>query len=324
VRGPNKAPVSAISAMLSSSAPAVSEDTFAVHEYITSRDAVQRLEREVDLRALLSRPEGDLITRFPGLWFWRKDFEQLYWAYQRFVSIEKDNNSGVTTLLAKAYRPEDAQRLARALLEFSEQLVNQLNERARQDAIGAFQREVNETEQQIAHIQTELTAYRIQQNMLDPRTAALGPVELLAQMNAQQTNARAQLAELIKNSPSSPQIPLIQTRIASLDKLISEQRGKITGGNNSVATALTEYERLDVQKLLAEKTLASALTSLESAKLEAQKQQLYLETIAQPNLADYPLYPKRAISFATVVVSCLLAYGIAWLLIASVREHASA
>jgi len=146
----------------------------------------------------------------------------------------------------------------------------------------------------------------------------------LAQMTAQQTNARAQLAELIRNSPNSPQIPLIQTRIASLDKLIGEQRTKITGDNDSVATALTEYERLDVQKLLAEKTLASALASLESAKLEAQKQQLYLETIAQPNLADYPLYPKRAISFATVVVSCLLAYGIAWLLIASVREHASA
>ena len=116
----------------------------------------------------------------------------------------------------------------------------------------------------------------------------------------------------------------MQTRIASLDKLIAEERGKITGDNNSVVTALTEYERLDVQKLLAEKTLASALASLESAKLEAQKQQLYLETIAQPNLADYPLYPKRAVSFGTVVVSCLLAYGIAWLLIASVREHASA
>jgi capsular polysaccharide transport system permease protein len=143
-------------------------------------------------------------------------------------------------------------------------------------------------------------------------------------MTAQQTNARAQLAELTRNSPNSPQIPLIQTRIASLDKLINEQRTKITGDSDSVATALTEYERLDVQKLLAEKTLASALVSLESAKLEAQKQQLYLETIAQPNLADYPLYPKRAISFATVVVSCLLAYGIAWLLIASVREHASA
>jgi capsular polysaccharide transport system permease protein len=325
VRGPAKVQASGISAMLGGAGGAGgSEDAYAVHDYITSRDAVRRLEREVDLRELLSRPEGDLITRFPGVWFWRKDFEALYSTYARFVAVERDSNSGVSTLVVKAYRPEDAQRTARALIEFSEQLVNQLNERARQDSVGTFQREVDATEQQVGKIQTELTTYRIQQNMLDPKSAASGPIELLAQMNAQQTNARAQLAELIRNSPNSPQIPLIQTRVASLDKLITEQRAKITGDSNSVATALTEYERLDVQKLLAEKTLASALTSLEAAKLEAQKQQLYLETIAQPNLADYPLYPKRAISFATVVLSCLLAYGIAWLLIASVREHASA
>jgi len=69
-------------------------------------------------------------------------------------------------------------------------------------------------------------------------------------------------------------------------------------------------KRLDVQKLLAEKTLASALASLQQAKLEAQRQQLYLETISRsPTLADYALYPKRVISFGTVVVSCLLAYG---------------
>jgi capsular polysaccharide transport system permease protein len=325
VRGPSKGPSSAISSMLGSAAAAGgSEDTYAVLDYITSRDAARRLEREVDLRGLLSRPEGDLVTRFPGVWFWRHDFESLYWSYQRFISVERDTQSGVSTLVVKAYRPEDAQRIARALLDFSEQLVNQLNERSRQDLVGAFQREVEQTEQQIAKIGTQLTAYRIEQKMRDPKSAATGPVELLAQMNSQQTNARAQLAELIRNSPNSPQIPLIQTRIASLDKLIAEQRAKITGDNNSVATALTEYERLDVQKLLAEKTLGSTLASLESAKLEAQKQQLYLETIAQPNLADYPLYPKRVTSFATVVVSCLLAYGIAWLLIASVREHAAA
>jgi capsular polysaccharide transport system permease protein len=325
VRGPSKGPASALSAMFSSAAgSAMSEDAFAVNEYILSRDAVRRLEREVDLRSLLSRPEADLITRFPGIWFWRKDFEALYWKYQRFVSVESESNSGVSTLLVKAYRPEDAQRTARALLEFSEQLVNQLNERARQDSVGTFQREVDTLEQKIAKIQTELTAYRIQQKMLDPKSASIGPLELLGQIITQQTNARAQLAELLKNSPNSPQIPLMQTRIASLDKLITEQRTKITGDSNSVATAVGEYERLDVQKLLTEKGLAAALASLEQAKLEAQKQQLYLEIIAQPNLPDYPLYPKSVVSFGTIVVSCLLAYGIAWLLIASVREHASA
>jgi len=79
-----------------------------------------------------------------------------------------------------------------------------------------------------------------------------------------------------------------------------------------------------LQRQLGEKILASNFASLEAARLEAQRQQLYLETIAKPNLADYPLYPRRIVSFITVVVTCVLAYGIAWLLIASVREHASA
>jgi len=325
VRGPSKPQVSGLSAMLSSAgASSVSEDTYAVHEYLMSRDVVRRLEREDDLRALLSRPEGDLISRFPGYLFWRNDFEALNRAYSRFVTVEIDSTSGVSTLQVKAYRPEDAQRLADSLLRFSEQLVNTLNARARHDSLEVFQNEVETIEQKIATIREQLTAYRVKEKMLDPKSAATGPIELVAQMNGQLANSKAQLAEVMKNSPNSPQIPLVRTRIASLEKLIAEERAKITGDNNSVATALGEYERLTVQNLLAEKQLGSAFASLEAARLEAQRQQLYLETIAKPNLADYPLFPRRMVSFATIVVTCLLAYGIAWLLIASVREHASA
>jgi capsular polysaccharide transport system permease protein len=324
VRGPSKGPVSAISAMFSGAGPVVSEDTFAVHQYLLSRDAVRRLEQEDNLRGLLSRPEGDLLTRFPGIWFWRNDFEALYSTYARFVSVEVDGSSGVSTLQVKAYRPEDAQLLASALLRFSEQLVNALNERARQDALSAFQREVDTTQQKITQTQSELTAYRIKQKMLDPKSASAGPLEILGQLSAQLTSAKAQLAEVLKNSPNSPQIPLIRTRLASLDKLMAEERAKITGDSDSVATTLADYERLDLQKLLGEKTLVSAFTSLEAARLEAQRQQLFLETITQPNLADYPLYPKRFASFGTIGVTCLLAYGIAWLLVAGIREHAGA
>ena len=67
-----------------------------------------------------------------------------------------------------------------------------------------------------------------------------------------------------------------------------------------------------------------ALIREQAARLEAQRQQLYLETIAQPNLADYPLYPRRVVSFIVVFATCLLAYGLAWLLVANVREHSAA
>jgi capsular polysaccharide transport system permease protein len=325
VRSPKQVQTSPIGALLQSTGLArATDDTAAVQDFIMTRDAVRRLEKQNDLRTILGRPEGDFVTRFPGILFWRNDFEALFGRYDHFVSVETDATTGVTTVLVKAYRPEDAHMIASALLNYSEQLVNELNERARRDALDIAGREVDRAEQRIAEIQSELTAYRIKQKMLDPKSASSSVLELIGQMNAAQTNARAQLGELLTNSPNSPQIPLVKTRIASLDKLIAEERAKLSGETDSVVASLTEYERLTLDRELAEKALASAFTSLEAARIEAQRQQLYLETISQPNLADYPLYPKRAVSFAVVVVSCLVVYGIAWLLVASAREHAAA
>jgi capsular polysaccharide transport system permease protein len=325
VRSPKQVQASGIGALLQSTGLSRAEDdTAAVQDFITSRDAVRKLERKNDLRDVFNRPEGDFVTRFPGIFFWRTDFEALFRRYDHFVSVETDTSTGVTTLAVKAYRPEDSEMLATALLTYSEQLINELNERARRDALDTARREVERAEQRISEIQKDLTAYRVKQKMLDPKTASGGVLELIGQMNAALATTRAQLGELLKNSPNSPQIPLVRTRIASLDSLIAEERAKLSGETDSVVANLTEYERLTLERELAEKALASAFTSLEAARIEAQRQQLYLETIAQPNLADYPLYPKRVVSFAMVLATCLLVYGIAWLLVASAREHAAA
>jgi len=324
VRSPKQVQTSTIGALIQSTGLARAvDDTAVVEDFIMSRDAVGKLEQRDHLREVFGRPEGDFVTRFPGI-LMRSDFEALFQRYAHFVSVETDHTSGVTALRVKAYRAEDAQNIARALLSDSEELVNELNERARKDALGTARQEVDRAQERISRIQSQLTAYRVQQNMLDPKSASTGVLELIGQMRTAQATARQQLGELIKNSPSSPQIPLLQTRIAALDKLIAEERAKLSGETNSVVSTLTEYERLMLDRELAEKALASAFTSLEAARLEAQRQQLYLETIAAPNLADYPLYPKRAVSFGMVLVSCLVAYGIAWLLVISAREHAAA
>src|SRR5215471_8333159 len=131
VRSPKQVQATGIGALLQSTGLSrAAEDTSAVQDYIMSRDAVRRLEQKDDLRAVLNRPEGDLVTRFPGILFWRKDFEALFWRYGHFVSIETDTSTGVTALQVKAYRPEDSHQLGSALLRYAEQLVNELNERA--------------------------------------------------------------------------------------------------------------------------------------------------------------------------------------------------
>ena len=324
VRSPKQVQTSPIGVLLQSTGLGrAADDTAAVEDFVMSRDAVRKLEQQNDLRAILGRPEGDFVARFPGI-LRRSDFEALFRRYGYFVSVETDTSTGVTSLRVKAFRPEDAQKVASALLSYSEQLINELNDRSRRDAIDTARREVDRTQEEIASIQKELTAYRVQQKMIDPKTTSAGVLELIGQMNTALATARTQLGELLKDLPNSPQIPLVKTRIASLSQLIAEERAKLSGDTNSLVTALTEYERLTLERELAEKALASAFTSLEAARLEAQRQQLYLEPIAQPNLADYPLYPKRVASFAMVFVSCLVAYGVVWLLVVSAREHAAA
>src|SRR4051794_16291929 len=103
VRSPKQVQASGIGALLQSTGLGrAADDTAAVQDFVMSRDAVHKLEQKDDLRQLLSRPEGDFLTRFPGILFWRKDFEALFRSYDHFVSVETDTATGVTALRVKA------------------------------------------------------------------------------------------------------------------------------------------------------------------------------------------------------------------------------
>jgi capsular polysaccharide transport system permease protein len=71
----------------------------------------------------------------------------------------------------------------------------------------------------------------------------------------------------------------------------------------------------------ANRQLASALASLEQARNEAQRQQLYIERVAQPSLPDDAMEPRRLRAVLAVFVLGLVAWGVLSLLVASVREH---
>ena len=67
--------------------------------------------------------------------------------------------------------------------------------------------------------------------------------------------------------------------------------------------------------------LGAALASLEIARNDAQRKQLYLERIVSPSLPDSATEPRRLRNiFVTLIVSLML-WGILSLLIAGVREH---
>ena len=91
------------------------DDSNAVFSYLGSRDAVVGLEAALPLRKIYARDQADALARFPQPFF-GDSFEHLYWYYGDRVTAFSDVDTGIITIQAQAFRPEDAQAIARQLL----------------------------------------------------------------------------------------------------------------------------------------------------------------------------------------------------------------
>ncbi len=100
-----------------------------------------------------------------------------------------------------------------------------------------------------------------------------------------------------------------------------EEKKRIGGTAQALAPLIADYERLVLEREFADRTLASALASLESARSEAQRQQLYLERVVEPHASDYPTQPKRIMWIAISIALSFAAYTILRTLLDNVREH---
>lgn len=295
-------------------------DAFAVHRYITSRDALTELSRRYDLPAILAPRGVDSFSRYPRPWEGRSK-EALFKGFQRFIVVGYDSTTGISTVRVEAFRARDAQALNEALLAGGEQLVNRMNDRQSNDAVAEAQRARDEARTRLSEAQAQLTAFRNREQFLDPRLSAEEGSALIGQLMAQVATLRADRAQVAAEAPNSPQLPAFDTRIRAYERQIEAERAKQAGASGSLAPKVGVYEDLTLNRELADRELTQATAALVNAQQEARRQKLYLDRVVSPSLPDEPAEPRRWLSVLTVLASSLLAYGIGWLIWAGVREH---
>jgi capsular polysaccharide transport system permease protein len=294
------------------------DDSYTVQDYILSRDAMRALDEKLNLRSAFGK--GDLFSRFPGL-DWDDSFENMHRYYQKMVGVQLDPVSSIATVTVRAFSAEEAQKINQYLIEMSEALVNQLNERGRQDMIRFAANEVAEAEKKARDAALALARYRNEKGVIDPEKQSTIPLQQIAKLQDELIATKAQLAQLQMLTRDNPQIPVLKQRIQMLENEIELESARVAGSGRSLASKAAEFQRLALDKEFADKQLASALVSLEQARNEARRQQLYLERIAQPNLPDAAMEPRRLRNILAVFVLGLIAWGVLSMLIAGIREH---
>ncbi|MBB2188713.1 capsule biosynthesis protein [Gluconacetobacter azotocaptans] len=321
VRGPAGQQGLVLSDLLSSQGEnGATENTFAVQNYMTSRDAAALLRQNSELREAFNRPGADALARFPG-WLHRDDFEHFFWYYKKHITAELDTSSGISTLRVRTFRPEDSKQIAEIVISASEALVNRMNERQRQNTIGSALHEVELAEEKYRSLSRDIARYRTTQSLLDPERQSQPLLEQIVGLEDAEIAVQLKLTDLLRATPQSPLIPVYQRQREALAARIVALQPRITGKDDSLVSRIPDYADLQVRRQLLERELAADATALAAARAEANRQAVYLDQVATPNLPDYAVYPHRLVSVIVTFVSCFALFLMARLLIAGAREH---
>jgi capsular polysaccharide transport system permease protein len=319
VRSPERTTASPLGMLLKGTGfTRAQDDSYTVQDFMLSRDAMRALDEKFKLRAAYS--QGDILSRFPGL-DWDDSLENMHRYYQKMVGVQLDPASSIATVTVRAFSAAEAQKINQHLIEMSEALVNQLNERGRQDMIRFAANEVAEAEKKAKLAALALARYRNEKGVIDPEKQSTIPLQQIAKLQDELIATKSQLAQLQLLTKDNPQIPVLKKRIQMLETEIDLESARVAGGGRSLASKAAEFQRLALEKEFADKQLASALASLEHARNEAQRQQLYLERIAQPNLPDAAMEPRRLRAVLATFIIGLMLWGIFSVIIGGIREH---
>lgn len=321
VRSSDKQQMGGLGALLQTTGlGAAPEETFSVLDYIMSRDALKNLQEDVDYESMMSADQIDFLSRFPN--FFNGDtFEGMYDHYLKYVVALHNASSGISELTVKGFTPEDSEKIARSLLLRSEELINRMNARARNDALSLAHEEVKRSEQRILDNQLKMKAFRLREGIVNPEIASEQALELIGELSGERAKISTELRLVERVAKDSARITFLREQLDAITGQLDAERKALVSTDGSLVGTYAEYETMALEAEFSSKALLTAEANLANARVEASRQQLYLETIVEPNRADYARYPKRYMNILTVLMTCFLGYAIIWLLYINAREH---
>jgi capsular polysaccharide transport system permease protein len=295
-------------------------DSYIVIKFLESRDLLESLINETDFLQIYGNNTIDAISRIP------EDLliEERLKSWKRYIDASFDPSSGIIRFEVQAFQPEEAHLIASKILEQVKVLTNELSEQARKDSMSYAEQELALAEARLLEARTDLRLFRKNTNSVDLSASAMAQIELLANLEKELIEIKARI-EVLKESlnADAPSIKALERKAEALEFQISEKSGglKITGQSDELSSLLADQEELQVQKTFAETAYASAMASLEAARMEASRNQRYLAIFTHPSLPEYSVYPKRLLYSLFAFIGLNLLWALGMLIVSSVQDH---
>ncbi|MEC7764349.1 MAG: capsule biosynthesis protein [Pseudomonadota bacterium] len=298
----------AMSSLFAGSGLATSQDSITVQSYLSSRDAMLRLDEELGFKAHFSNPEIDPIQRLDA----GASNEEAYKTYTRNVKIGFDPTEGIVKMEVIAADPAFSREMSEALIRYAEQRVDNLTSRLRDDQMAGARESYEEAEQAMMDAQGEVLRLQESMGIFDATSDA---TSIMGQVNTFETRLqqkRLELEQLLDNPrPNQARVDGVRGDIARLEQLVANLRARLTEqgqqGGDSLASVSGQLTIAQTNLQTRTALMQQALQQLETARIEANKQTRYLEMGVHPVAPDRATYPR---AFENTLLAFLVFAGI--------------
>ncbi|MBE1284219.1 MAG: capsule biosynthesis protein [Rhodobacteraceae bacterium] len=293
--------------LLSGTQFATTQDSITVQDYLTSKEAMLRLDDDAGFRTHFQQDWIDPIQRLPA----PTTNEEAYKTYSKNVKIGYDPTEGVIRLEVSAANPEVSAEFSRRLISYAEERVNQLSEQKREDQMKEARSAFEEAAQARRDAQQALVELQIKGALLDPEGVISSLRGRINQVEVQLQDKELQLAALLDNArPNKAKVQGAQGDIARLKALLDDLNAQMVDaskGENSLAQLAVRIQMAQADIASRDMMLQSALQQMETTRLEANKQVRYLTTSVKPVASEEPSYPRK---FENTILAFLIFSGI--------------
>ena len=314
----------ALGGLFSGTGLATSQDSVTVQAYLQSREAMQRLESDLGFREHFQSETIDPVQRLAP----DASMEATYSVYQRYVKISYDTSEGLVRMEVVAADPKLAAEWASQLVAYAEEQVDHLTQRLRADQMTEAQEGYEKAVANLSSAQRRLVELQEKFKVISGEVEVGLLTGQISGLETQLTTERIGLAQIESNAnPNQARVDAVRQRILSLEAEIESLRAKMTMGGtaeSSLAEIQSELQIAQAELSTRQLLLAQALQSMETSRIEANRQVRYLSLAVKPTPTDAPAYPR---AFENTMVTLLIMLGI-YLMVsmtaAILREQVSA
>lgn len=276
------------------------EDAKFLTIFLSSPQMQEVVEKQLDFRHLY-RKQG--LDFYAGLADDASQEDALAF-YQKQISVIPMEATGTLVIRSSGYDSDSSYRLNRILLQKAERFVNDISQQISLKQKEFAEKELASAKQKLEASKLRLLNYQKQNKQLNPAQEAEVANQMIATLESKLVDLRIELASKERQfkEKDAPEVVYVRDQVQSIQSQIAQERKRSVGKEGrDLSRKSAEFLALEGDVNYHQDLYKLAISAVEKARVEANRQQKFLVLLSAPRQAQEQDYSWRTRGFLSFV-----------------------